>query len=269
MIDIKTTVLISGKDQLYPALSGDKVDTVIVDSTAFLTHDEVKTELGNDLDIIRASGKKAGFALPYVLRSASSGAYEGMWSEMIEAQPDILLARNYDSLGFLEHMGFPKDRVRLDSMLYTFSDQAVETFTKMGYSHFTVPLELNKKELSHRSLRTSEMIVYGRSVLMITANCVHKTLDGCDKQYVKKDLSDRYRKNFQIINVCSDCYNLVLNPDILDITDEQEINMIAPESIRYHFTTEDAARVSEVLRKSPSGGKNDTYTRGHFNRGVE
>ena len=45
----------------------------------------------------------------------------------------------------------------------------------------TVPQELNYQELLKLGCRDMEMVVYGHQQLMISAQCVKKTEEGCTK----------------------------------------------------------------------------------------
>ena len=46
----------------------------------------------------------------------------------------------------------------------------------------TAPLELNYNELREVGLESSELVVYGHVPMMVSAQCVTKTVAGCRKE---------------------------------------------------------------------------------------
>ena len=58
-----------------------------------------------------------------------------------------------------------------DASLYTWNDEACAFWKDEGILRNTVPLELNEKELRHRTNRDSEFIIYGYIPLMLSAQC--------------------------------------------------------------------------------------------------
>ena len=118
-----------------------------------------------------------------------------------------------------------------------------------------------------RCLPALELTVYGRAPMMVTAQCINKTVQGCDHKPKCLHLTDRKGAEMPVRNICRFCYNQVYNsvPTMLyDMKDT--IEHIAPDALRYDFTTESAAEVRQIL-----GGaalKNGAFTRGHLKRGV-
>ena len=52
-----------------------------------------------------------------------------------------------------------------------------------GFRHrLTLPVELNSRELEDMGCRGGELIVYGRLPMMVTAQCMKKTVDSCKKK---------------------------------------------------------------------------------------
>ena len=112
-----------------------------------------------------------------------------------------------------------------------------------------------------------ELTVYGRAPMMVSAQCINKTVHGCDKRQCCLKLKDRKGAEMPVKNICRFCYNEIYNsvPTVLyDMSDT--IERIAPDALRYDFTTETAQEVREILAKVPL--KAGTFTRGHLKRGV-
>ena len=112
-----------------------------------------------------------------------------------------------------------------------------------------------------------ELTVYGRAPMMVSAQCINKTVQGCDKRQSCLKLKDRKGAEMPVKNVCRFCYNEIYNsvPTMLyDVKDV--IERIAPDGLRYDFTTETAKEVRQILAGVPLWA--GLYTRGHLKRGV-
>ena len=135
----------------------------------------------------------------------------------------------------------------------------------------TNPLELNSRELREISSEDSIQIIYGRYPMMVTAGCLHKTLDQCRRRPELWILKDRYRKEFPVRNHCRDCYNVIYNSQPVWLLDQmEELKKLPAGAYRIMFTTEDRREVRSVLEGLNRQQKPDKdFTRGHFKRGVE
>ena len=148
-----------------------------------------------------------------------------------------------------------------------------ERFQSACPYRLTLPLELNSRELAAlcRMDRKAphELVVYGRAPMMVSAQCIRKTLRGCDKRPVVMQLKDRKGALLPVKNNCTFCYNTILNAGPTVIYDrEKELSEIGADSLRYEFTTETAKEVKEILSGKRIWRENE-FTRGHFKRGVE
>ena len=59
-----------------------------------------------------------------------------------------------------------------------------------------LPVELNSRELEARDSRERELLVYGSIPVMVTAQCIRKTVEGCSKCPEYLYLRDRKRRYF-------------------------------------------------------------------------
>ena len=142
---------------------------------------------------------------------------------------------------------------------------------------FTVPVELNSKELEIRGCRGCELLVYGAIPMMVTAQCMKKTVEKCTGKPEVLCLRDRMGKEFPVKNHCRFCYNTIYNSSPLSLLkDKKRIDGLRPERLRLSFTTEDSETVVSVIRAFAGTfleGKeielSGEFTRGHFKRGVE
>lgn len=250
------------------AVKNFDIDRVYID--AFICNEKNKEEVLNALKGLKNNGEEVYFALPYAIRKN----YIDYLTGYIKAFDfDGYLVRNFDGLNLLKEMGVSFDKIILDHSLYTFSNHSIAAFKKAGYSRFTVPYELNKGEIRHRFAAGSEMVIYGRIPLMISAGCLNNTYHNCDKKAHNMSLKDRYGIIFPVKNNCAFCYNVLYNSKSLNLTAElSEIKKIGISSFRFEFTTEEGASVKDILSRFFDGRKleaKEGFTFGHYKRGVE
>ena len=86
-----------------------------------------------------------------------------------------------DGLSFVKDKGL-KGIIIAGSHLYSYNNNAVNTINNLGIDYNISPLELNYKELMHRNNSNSILTVYGRYPMMVSANCINKNCNICDKK---------------------------------------------------------------------------------------
>ena len=145
----------------------------------------------------------------------------------------------------------------------------------------TISPELNLKEIANVTKHTSaniEVIAYGRLPLMITQNCPVKVSGKCQHEKMKYSLKDRMNENFPI--VCGHgCVAKILNSKPIFMADKvEDLKKLKINSIRLIFTVENSMECDKIINmyKCALAGekgnfkmKENTFTRGHFYRGVE
>lgn len=149
-----------------------------------------------------------------------------------------------------------------------------------GLVSVTLSPELNFREIREVSDNTentdTEIIAYGRIPLMIMRNCPIKAMGRC--QNGKDTYSLRDRKNMEFPIICAKgCRAVLLNSlplytaDIMD-----EVLKTNADCLRLDFTIEEpeeCKRIAYLYARGLSGEKvppmqENTFTRGHFRRGV-
>ena len=171
-------VLIEDAEQLPAVLKADFVDTVYLDCMLY-TRENLLRKLSEDIDRVHASGKKAFYVFPFIFRQQTSLFYEKIMPELKKLPLDGIMVRSLDEIAFIKEWGNENWQMVSDSNLYTYSNEAAEYFYRLGMIQDTIPVELNRKEILRRENSRSEMIIYGRLPLMITAQCIHKNTLGC------------------------------------------------------------------------------------------
>lgn len=221
-------------------------------------------------------GKKLYLALPFIFRADAAEFLDRYIKELERTGLDGYLIRNLDELGYLQKKSLKG--IRFDSCLYTFNREAKELCYRLGAENTTVPLELNFKELVNRGCETEEIIVYGHLPLMVSTGCIKKTLNCCDKKSGSVVLSDRYKKNFLVRNNCTLCYNVIYNSDPLSLLDVgDKVKSLQAGCVRLNFADENKEETADITNRFAAAfiyhdrgsGQLQSYTRGHFNRGVE
>lgn len=215
-------------------------------------------------------------ALPYILRQKDD-IYLGDLLKFMDGHPMLqgVLVRSLDGLAYARENGLPN---RLDANVYCWNSGAAAQLQDMT-GGFCLPFELKAGE--QRSLLEKcadisaggdfEKTVYGRIPMMVTANCVMKTTEGCrpeDEDPIV--LTDRYHKEFPVIRVCRHCMNLIYNSVPLSLHQEME-KWRGKTDIRLDFTVESGGETRKVLEAFLEDGElpYSEYTTGHERRGVE
>lgn len=116
---------------------------------------------------------------------------------------------------------------------------------------------------------------------MTSAQCIQKTFGRCGREarFGICYLKDRYAKEFPVRNVCSECYNIIYNPQPLSLIQlAEEIRQLQPASYRLWFTIEQEETVRLVLKntkqafldhqKPDLSAVTAAYTNGHYKRGA-
>ena len=270
-------VLIEDAEQLPAVLKADFVDTVYLDCMLY-TRENLLRKLSEDIDRVHASGKKAFYVFPFIFRQQTSLFYEKIMPELKKLPLDGIMVRSLEEIAFIKEWGNENWQMVSDSNLYTYSNEAAEYFYRLGMIQDTIPVELNRKEILRRENSRSEMIIYGRLPLMITAQCIHKNTLGCMHQHKVLNLKDRYSVHFPVKNFCSECYNVIYNSlPVCLFKEDVTVKKIAPAAVRLSFTTETEEETEQILTIYGDIYKNGGIlgqmpmecTNGHFKRGVE
>ncbi|NLL79285.1 MAG: U32 family peptidase [Clostridiales bacterium] len=219
-------------------------------------------------------------ALPHIFRKRSEAFMEKAYRNLLLWQVDGVLVRNLEEIAWLREKGYKKP-VQADPNLYVWNREAERFFEELSVQT-TLPLELSKAEMKQLDTTGKELVVYGRTPLMITANCVRKTMTQCliagenaQDREAFFHLTDRYRKEFPVWTNCTHCYNIIYNSVPTSLHSFLERGGKWDEILRLNFTTESRKETEEILHFFADGcRKSDRlpfaeYTSGYYKRGVE
>ncbi len=235
-------------------------------------------------DLKAAPDKELYIELPYIIRE------EGRENSRVNIERFVkyalanfpvagLYASNLETVRILSGLDI-KPLIVADVFLYAYNNEAYDFYKENGVDKTTVPIELNGRELIKRGIKGEELIVYGRSPVMVSANCTYKTLYGCDSHTGEgMYLTDRKNEKLFVNRICKECTNVIYNSVVTCITDEEALfDEIRPSSVRFCFTDEDGDEIKRILDRyyslrNENGSTReqliDKYTRGHIKRGVE
>ncbi len=270
------SVYVEEIEQFEVVLLSKFVDRIYMDANA-IQKVWASNELKEYVKKAHESEKELYLAFPHIFRSYTIEKYHAHYNHMIDSGIDGILIRNIESYEFLAEHGYQGNIVN-DHNLYEFNTYAKAFWNDRNVESHTAALELNYKELQEVGLEDSELVIYGYLPMMVSAQCVQKTTDGCKHAKGRISFVDRYQKTFVVKNLCDYCYNVIYNTSPLVLLDQRkEIEELAPKALRLHFTIEDQKQVKEILDihekafiyKNDSIEFKDDFTRGHFKRGIK
>ncbi len=196
---------------------------------------------------------------------------------------ELLKNAGFDAFGVaaMEEPGFmqkyvPGTKLYFDHGMYTFNSVASGMMNEYGANRKTIPVELNGREITERG-GNDEMIIYGYLPMMVSANCIRKTTEGCTGKPELLFLKDRKGKEMPVRNQCRFCYNTIYNESPMSLLGlSEEVERFAPSVLRLNFTIEDRVETEKVLTafyaeymEGRKAAPLANFTRGHFKRGVE
>ncbi len=165
-----------------------------------------------------------------------------------------------------------------DFRLNVYNSQTARHFSYL--ETITISPELNLHEISDMLANTNmntEVIAYGHLPLMIMRNCPIKAMGKCRNGKNIYKLRDRKNEEFPII--CGNgCRAKLLNSKPIFMADKiDDLKKLKINSVRLIFTVENfsqCGKIIDVYSRALSGKKivnemaDNSYTRGHFYRGV-
>lgn len=261
-------------DKVFSAvLACENIDGIYIEEEAYRDADALKSAV----DKIHRAGKKAYISLPYVVRGKTIQRLVSAVDGFKETEADAWLIRNLETAGiFKKH--FPGAKLIADAWLYSYNRRAVSAYRRQfpKIERNTAPYELDHKELASVGMYNSEITIYGSIPVMMSENCVRKTMGQCDRKNSDITVTDTKGKNFRIASRCQNCYAVMYNssPLFLGSTGNTLLDL-KPESLRIIFTDEDAKTIFEVINASKlirKGENSDVsfknHTSGHFCRSI-
>lgn len=225
--------------------------------------------------IVKA-GKSPWLVLPYIFRRDIWIAFEkGMEDRegIFTLNWEGYLVKNLESIAFLRKAGrVLEDNIRLDCNMYVMNREACRFWEEQGIHQFTLPFELTGKELGELDfLPKTEMVVYGKIPLMVSAQCIRANTGGCvgnDMNLANRGFlfANQKGQRFEAVNFCKYCYNVIYQNIPVSVRELVCRNRkLCAAGMRYSFTTESREETAAVLQ----GNFRGETQYGHFRMGIE
>lgn len=263
----KFTILVSNMEQLNTVISIYNTNRIYIEYANF-SIDEIETIIhklaDKDIDTF--------IALPYIFRHRAVEEFDKNLSAIKKLKPTGYLFRNLESYFYMKNADIDIGTIVFDSNIYSFNNEDIKFYKKIGADIVTASYELNSNELSVLDKEDMELNIYGLFPVMLSAGCIRKTMNRCINNHLKSsdhiDLTDRKNIRFKVNMVCRYCYNIIYNSVPLSLFGNlNELERHNFSSYRINFTIETAEEVKEILRNY-NNLKGD-FTKCHFKRGVE
>ncbi len=223
-------------------------------------------------DKMKAKKIKCYFELPHVI--ASSDRLEQYLPK--DAFGGIYI-RNIDGLAIVADTELPDScELLVDASLYCYNQPAF-SFVKSMLKNanpvsFLLPRELSLDELQEVNDEPICMTVYEYQPVMVTANCIKRTVSGCDKTESIKKIRDDMGNVFFAKSFCNRCYNVLYNGipfSILDKYREASFQKLHKHGYAIRFTIETEEEAARILSMyCDAQAENIKKTSGHLYRGV-
>lgn len=272
------TVSLESPVQLAPCLASPEVSRICLDAASF-----APSRWKEYADACHQAGKECFLTLPHIFRTHAVEFFKTNRACLENAGFDGLLLRAFEEIQWMkdEGIGIP---AAFDGTVYGWNSLAVHTLKEQEPVFLTMSWELNSRELDpvfeacRQEGIAAELIVYGHAPMMVSAQCVTKTVKGCTKRPSLLWMKDRTGASLPVQNQCAFCYNTILNPLPVSLHGcGGSIRRLAPQGLRLCFTMESQDETKEVLdafsgdliRGEEKEPPFKEFTRGHFRRGVE
>ena len=164
-------------------------------------------------------------------------------------------------------------RIHGDFGLNLYNSLAVRTARELELASATLSFEMTLPQIRDVSKDVPcELLVYGRTPLMIVENCLFKGRTGQCACGSPMKLVDKTGAEFPVIRDGATCRSVLLNGKKLSLLDRpDELARLGLWAVRLYFTTENPREVDRVLAdvRQPAPFDPGACTRGLYLRGVE
>lgn len=268
------------KTAAYSALISKAEQWEAVREFAFIRQIYLETALFSmkQLEQIACEADRKGilvyFALPYIFRENAYDNLKETLSQWETLPVEGFVVRNTEEYFFIRTLLKEQKKFIFDNTIYCYNTRAAEYLETLQPEGVTYSNELNVQELSKLQILNGELEIYGYFPAMISAGCIKKNYGKCDGQTAigRFALKDRTKSILPVMNVCAGCYNLIYHAQPKCLFEEQEeIRQLKPKTLRFSFAFESRAETEDVLNCFAEGRmpEGNTFTKGHFKRGVQ
>lgn len=249
-------ISVNSIEQLKESLSFADKAYIAVDFGLYYGNKDYILELNKSIDLL--------INLPYVIRNDNLE----LLNETIKENSFNFIVNNLEELNYLREK--ETDRlIILGPGVYQWNNHSIDLLSSF-YDGFIYPYELNRFEIKDLE-GNGYMLVYGKTPLMQSANCIQKTISMCQKNKGNKFIYIKDRKNYNlpVLRNCYNCSNTIYNAVPTSLHDEVMEGKIKKKFIS--FTDENVDETKNVLSIyfKNSNMVPDKFTKGYWKRGVE
>ena len=233
-------------------------------------------------------------SLPQIIRKRDTDYLKSLKNFLLLGKADGILARNLEEIGFIDSIsneleeqfislngkteGFTSLFIEADQPVYCANKHALD-FVRQYCINVTAPQELSIHELKELDDTDISIVIYGRALLMVSANCIRKTSGNCDPSdksgfdFIWK-LRDRKNMDAYVITNCLHCYNEIYNSVPTSLHKFMfELIKAGFHEFRIDLTNEDTESIGELLDYYLIDHRSgrfpfDEYTAAHISKGV-
>lgn len=289
--------------QLSPALACRELSAVYIDAGSFQPKSWKETA-----DRCHKAEKLCCLMLPRIFREHAIDFFNKNKDLLKAASFDGVVVRALEEAQWLRDEGIRLPLI-LDASVYGWNSRAVELLAQISAQAsepgspqatsqhsaqapapgslqdiITLPLELNSREMEPVLAacaalgKPAELIVYGHAPMMVSAQCITRTVKGCSSRPAVMMMKDRTGAMLPVKNHCVFCYNTIYNPSPTSLLgNEQLVRRLGVNRVRLSFTLEDGKETEALLEAFSNAflhgekvaAPYKEFTRGHFKRGVE
>lgn len=256
-----STALVSNFEQFRLINDWERISRIYLEITEF-SNTEIQRAM-------KCKKKSVYAAMPYVFRNKDKEIFWAKHGDILQ-EFDGFLIRNIEEYFWLKNLDVVKNFI-FDYNVYVMNHYSRDFLNEKGAEYYTVPVELNYKELLSLRCDNQEFIVYGYMPVMTSVHCVCKNCDKCNKDKPVYELRDRKSERFKVKCVCDYCYNIIFNCKPLSLLEyDNMISKLNLGSVRYSFTFENKNQILDIIESIDNNTYNtgDDTTKGHFKRGV-
>ena len=241
--------------QLEPVLNQKDVSAVYLDAAGF-----GPASWKDAADRCHAAGRACYLALPHIFRDHALRFFKDSRALLADAGFDGVLVRALEEIQWLED-----NRIALpfitDASVYAWNSGTLEELASRNPVAVTMPWELNSREMGPvvqaccQAHIPGELVVYGHAPMMVSAQCITRTVKSCTHDRGLLMLKDRTGAMLPVKNHCRFCYNTIYNPSPVSLLGNEDlIRRMGLARIRLQFTVEDAQQTEKVLEITYQGG---------------
>lgn len=276
---VEISVSVQTVEQLGEALIHKEITAIYLDYDTFSMN-----KLPELIENTNSQEKEVYLLLPHICRDTMYQRLKKDILSLADKKLNGFVIKNMEELALLKELSdlLPNIKIILNHNMYIFNQEAKVFYQSLGIEEFTAPLELNYQELRELGIQDFELQIYGYLPLMVSAQCVFDSTDGCCKEKTGNQrnhyLVDRMQKRFFVQTNCNGCYNTIYNGQCLVLTKQvKEIQKLKPKRLRMDFTIESKEEMKYALEANigvfcygeEKALEMDNITTGHFKRGVE